>query len=92
MERKGFSFPVYSVIAKPPVYNGSVIPTTYVISPKGEIVMKHEGMAKYDTEGFKSFLNSVSSNQSEEWNTDEADSVLIADFDRLFPKTVNSLA
>lgn len=60
VERKEFTFPVYSVIAKPRVYDSSVVPTTYVISPKGDIVMEHQGMAKYDTDEFKDFLNSVS--------------------------------
>lgn len=59
--RKEFTFPVYSVIAKPRVYDSSVVPTTYVISPQGDIVMEHQGMAKYDTEEFKKFLRSVSS-------------------------------
>lgn len=60
VERKGFTFPVYSVITKPKVFDSSVVPTTYVISPQGEIVMEHQGMAKYDTDEFKEFLESVS--------------------------------
>ena len=72
--RKGFTFPVYSVIAKPPVYDASVVPTTYVISPQGEIVMKHQGMAKYDTDSFREFLRAVTSNQAKEWNADDLDS------------------
>lgn len=58
--RKGFTFPVYSVLAKPRIYDSSVVPTTYVISPKGDIVMEHRGMAKYDTDDFKQFLRTVS--------------------------------
>lgn len=73
VERKGFTFPAYSVIAKPRVYDTSIVPSTYVISPQGRIVMKHQGMAKYDTDSFKEFLNSVSSNQPGEWSADEAD-------------------
>lgn len=61
VKRKEFTFPVYSVIAKPRVYDSSVVPTTYVISPQGDIVMEHQGMAKYDTDEFKEFLRSVSS-------------------------------
>jgi len=64
VKRKEFTFPVYSVIAKPRVYDSSVVPTTYVISPQGDIVMEHQGMAKYDTDEFKDFLNSVSNPQS----------------------------
>ena len=59
--RKGFTFPVYSVLSKPRVYDSSVVPTTYVISPGGDIVMEHRGMAKYDTDDFKQFLKSISS-------------------------------
>ncbi|MEX0723101.1 MAG: TlpA disulfide reductase family protein [Gracilimonas sp.] len=61
--RKGFTFPVYSVIAKPRIYDSSVVPTTYVISPEGDIVMEHRGMAKYDTDDFKAFLKAVTENQ-----------------------------
>lgn len=74
VKRKGFTFPVYSVIAKPRVYDSSVVPSTFVISPQGEVVMKHQGMAKYDTEEFKQFLEAVNSRKAAEWNTDEADS------------------
>lgn len=58
--RKKFTFPVYSVLSKPGTYNTSVVPTTYVISPQGEIMMEHQGMAKYDTEDFKAFLHKIS--------------------------------
>lgn len=58
--RKGFTFPVYSVLSKPRIYDSSVVPTTYIISPKGDIVMEHRGMAKYDTDDFKQFLRSIS--------------------------------
>lgn len=64
VERKEFTFPVYSVITKPRVYDSSVVPTTYVISPQGNIVLEHQGMAKYDTDEFKAFLNSVSGPQT----------------------------
>jgi thiol-disulfide isomerase/thioredoxin len=77
IERKEFTFPVYSVRSKPRVYDASIVPTTYVISPTGEIVLKHQGMANYNTDRFKKFLNDVSSLQPAEWNaadTDSADS------------------
>jgi thiol-disulfide isomerase/thioredoxin len=57
--RKEFTFPVYSVIRKPRVYDTSMVPTTYVISPNGTIVMKHAGMAKYNTYDFKAFLTDI---------------------------------
>ncbi|WP_421773287.1 TlpA family protein disulfide reductase [Gracilimonas sp.] len=72
--RKEFTFPVYSVVTKPRVYDTSIVPTTYVISPTGEIMLKHQGMANYNTDRFKDFLKAVSSSQPAEWNADEADS------------------
>ncbi|MGN8225455.1 TlpA family protein disulfide reductase [Gracilimonas sp. BCB1] len=58
--RKEFTFPVYSVISKPRVFDTSMVPTTYVISPDGIIAMKHAGMAKYNTDDFKAFLVGLS--------------------------------
>jgi thiol-disulfide isomerase/thioredoxin len=58
--RKGFTFPVYSVLSKPGIYDSSVVPTTYVISPSGDIIMEHRGMAKYNTDDFKQFLKTIS--------------------------------
>ncbi|MEQ8524271.1 TlpA disulfide reductase family protein [Gracilimonas sp.] len=60
IKRKEFTFPVYSAISKPRVYDTSMVPTTYVISPDGTIVMKHAGMATYNTAEFKAFLRSFS--------------------------------
>lgn len=60
LERKGFDLPVYFLSSVlPSVYNPSSIPTTYVISPDGKIVMTRHGMAKYDTESFRTFLRSL---------------------------------
>jgi thiol-disulfide isomerase/thioredoxin len=55
--RKDFTFPVFTLAGyKPNIYNSTVVPTTYVISPEGEIVVEHRGMAKYDTDEFREFL------------------------------------
>lgn len=60
MERKEFTMPVYFLLGrKPGVYDSSVVPTTYVISPEGNIVMEKRGMAKYNTTSFRSFLTSL---------------------------------
>ncbi|WP_258105812.1 TlpA disulfide reductase family protein [Marinoscillum sp. MHG1-6] len=57
IQNKEFDFPVYFVNGYlPQVYESSSIPSTYVISSKGNIVTKREGMAKYDTESFREFL------------------------------------
>lgn len=59
LERKEYTFPVYFLNGrKPGTYDSSVVPTTYVISPSGEIVMERRGMANYNTSGFKEFLRS----------------------------------
>lgn len=58
--RKEFTFPVYSLASfKPNIYNSTVIPTTYVISPNGNIVVEHRGMANYNSDKFRAFLLSL---------------------------------
>tara|TARA_R110000868_G_scaffold306734_4_gene568176 strand:- start:47691 stop:48290 length:600 start_codon:yes stop_codon:yes gene_type:complete len=60
LERKEFTLPVYFLAGRQPgVYNSTVVPTTYVISPEGNIVLEKRGMAKYNTSGFKEFLLSL---------------------------------
>ena len=60
MERKEFTMPVYFLTGRQPgVYNSTVVPTTYVISPKGNIVVEKRGMAKYNTDEFRNFLLSL---------------------------------
>lgn len=61
VERKGFTFPIYFPASPlPEVYDFGTIPTTYVISPRGEIVLARSGMAKYDTRSFREFLDKYS--------------------------------
>lgn len=60
MKRKEFTMPVYFLRGRQPgIYNSTVVPTTYVISPEGYIVLEKRGMAKYNTSGFKEFLLSL---------------------------------
>lgn len=60
IERKGYTFPVYFLTGrKPGVYNSTVVPTTYIISPEGKIVSERRGMANYHTSAFKEFLLSL---------------------------------
>jgi len=58
IQRMGFTFPVYTPDGYMPAQfgAGSVIPTTYVISPEGQVVVQKDGMAEYDTEEFRNFL------------------------------------
>lgn len=58
---QGFTFPVYFYNGRRPgVYNSSVVPTTFIISPDGMIVSKKLGMANYNTTTFKEFLSKLS--------------------------------
>ena len=60
VKKKEFDFPIYQLAsALPQVYESKAIPTTYVISPKGEIVVTKSGMAKYNTKKFKGFLQEL---------------------------------
>lgn len=60
IRRKEFDFPIYFPGSRRPgVYNSTAIPTTYVISPDGEIVLEKKGMSNYNTQDFKDFLLSL---------------------------------
>lgn len=60
LSRKEYTMPVYFLKnGVPTVFSSSSIPTTFVISPKGKVVMKKSGMANYDTEDFKRFLEEL---------------------------------
>lgn len=54
---KGFSFPVvHAAYGLNPSLKSQAIPTTLVISPKGEIVFYQEGMSNFNTAEFREFL------------------------------------
>ncbi len=60
-EKKGFTFPVYEPVGYlPDVFYASELPTTFVISPEGQIVTKHVGMANYDKKQFLNYLYKLS--------------------------------
>ena len=57
VDKKEFEFPIYFLkTSLPDTYDTHSIPTTYVISPTGEIVAEQHGLSKYDTENFRKFL------------------------------------
>lgn len=59
-EKKGFDFEVYKVDGGiPRMYYSESIPTTFVISAKGELALTHKGMASYNTTEFREFLKSI---------------------------------
>ncbi|WP_299455343.1 TlpA disulfide reductase family protein [uncultured Microscilla sp.] len=60
IRRKGYDFPVYTQATPlPHAYSSKTIPTTFVISPQGKIVVKHTGMAAYNTNKFKKLLMDI---------------------------------
>ena len=57
LQRMEYDFPVFFLKDHlPTVFASSTIPTTYVISPDGHIVVTQRGMSKYDSEEFRTFL------------------------------------
>ncbi|QHT70194.1 TlpA family protein disulfide reductase [Rhodocytophaga rosea] len=60
VKRKEYTFPVYGVKESLPIeFETTIIPTTYVIDRNGKIVLRKEGMAKYDTDEFRTFLDKL---------------------------------
>jgi hypothetical protein len=60
VNRKDFNFKIYQFASAIPfVYQSQIIPTTFVLSPSGDVVVKKEGMAKYNSKTFKDFLRSL---------------------------------
>jgi thiol-disulfide isomerase/thioredoxin len=60
IDRKGFTFPVYLAAGELPLeFDTGALPTTYIISPAGNIVKTQEGMAEYDTPAFRKYLEGL---------------------------------
>jgi thiol-disulfide isomerase/thioredoxin len=60
IDKKGYTFPVYMPASQfPQEFYSNAIPTTFIISPEGKIVAKQEGMAEYDTQEVREFLQSM---------------------------------
>ncbi len=58
--RKGFDLPIYTLQSRrPAMYQSTTVPTTYVISADGNLMLTHKGMANYNTSKFKSFLEGI---------------------------------
>jgi len=53
LEKNSFTIPLFYSLGNVPreIFSGS-LPTTIVLDKEGKIVLKHQGMAGYDTEGF----------------------------------------
>lgn len=60
VNKRNFDFDIYRFASPvPEIYSSRVIPTTFVLSPNGKIVVRKEGMAKYDFRSFKKYLRSL---------------------------------
>ena len=60
LERKKYQFPSYLMNSQiPAIYSVPSIPTTYVISPQGEIVFSKHGLADYADPEFMDFLKNL---------------------------------
>lgn len=61
IDEKNYEFPVYFLSGGlPSSYQISSIPTTYVLSRQGKIVVEKHGMAKYNSKKFKALLTQLS--------------------------------
>jgi len=52
MNKHGYTVPVhYTSAATPRIFDHSSIPTTYILSPDGKIVVKKKGAVNWDSKG-----------------------------------------
>lgn len=59
-DKYGYDFEIYRPMSGiPAMYHTELIPTTFVINSEGYLVLQHDGMGKFDSEEFKSFLAGV---------------------------------
>ncbi len=59
-KRKGYNLPIYTLVGNlPAMLQSSALPTTYIIDTDKNIVLAHEGMANYNTDEFKVFLENL---------------------------------
>jgi thiol-disulfide isomerase/thioredoxin len=57
---KGFTFPVFIAGRLPKLLQVRIVPSTFVIARDGTVAYKKSGMAEYDTDKFKKFLDKLS--------------------------------
>lgn len=57
MNKRGYSMPYqFPITSIPNVINSSYLPSTYVVSKKGQIVYKKEGIADYSSPAFREWM------------------------------------
>jgi thiol-disulfide isomerase/thioredoxin len=60
VKNKGFDFPIYQLSTRlPDVYETGVVPSTFVISPEGKVVVQKVGMANYNAKRFRKFITKL---------------------------------
>ncbi|MFK5982983.1 MAG: redoxin domain-containing protein [Flavobacteriaceae bacterium] len=60
LEKKGFNLPIFLQIEKSPeVLESSSLPTTYLISKSGEIIMRKTGAASWNSDSVHEVLNGL---------------------------------
>ncbi|MBK9291559.1 MAG: redoxin domain-containing protein [Bacteroidetes bacterium] len=63
MKRRNFDMPVhYHRYAVPPAFATNSIPTTWIISPEGKVLMHKTGAAKWNSTSMRSFLDQLLAN------------------------------
>lgn len=65
LAKKDYTFPVYYLNQSglPNVYESNSIPTTFVIDKNGKIALQKTGMANYDNDNFRNFLNDLAASK-----------------------------
>ena len=60
VERNNYNFPIYITAAPPPAaLKYTLLPTTYLIDSNGRIMLREEGAANWNSEGFRQLLDSL---------------------------------
>lgn len=60
LANREFTFDAYQLAGRrPEVFKSSIIPTTYIISRDGRLASKKRGMANYNTDAFKNFIDQL---------------------------------
>lgn len=58
MEKKGYTMPVYQELSEtPPDFSTGSIPTTWVISPEGKIIIRKTGAAKWNSSSMHKLID-----------------------------------
>ncbi|WP_116109067.1 TlpA family protein disulfide reductase [Lewinella sp. IMCC34191] len=61
IQNRGYAFPVYHLRGRLPAgLESGTLPTTYLIDSSGRVVVRHRGMAQYDTEAYREMIDRLS--------------------------------